>query len=287
MAKILITGSEGQLGNSLRKLAPEYPGIDFIYTDIGELDITNEEKCKQLFLEVQPDFVINCAAYTAVDQAETDSGTCFLLNADAVQQLSEAAKTAGAKLIHISTDYIFSGRQYFPYTESDIPDPESVYGQSKLKGEELIRDEDHVMIIRTSWLYSVFGRNFFKTMYALTSREKEVRVIFDQTGTPTLASDLASAIMQIISAILDKAKSFVPGIFHFSSEGVASWYDFAFEINRLAGHNARLLPVETTEFPLPARRPFYSVLNKKKIKETYHIEIPHWKDSLMIMYERI
>ena len=183
MAKILITGSDGQLGSSLRKLAPGYSGIDFVYTDIQDLDITNAAECNRFVQSEKPDFIINCAAYTAVDQAESDADNCFRLNADAVKYLSDAAKNVDARFFHLSTDYVFSGRHYFPYKEDNITDPESVYGQSKLKGEDLIKDEDHVLIIRTSWLFSVYGRNFFKTMYRMTSEREEVRVVFDQTGT--------------------------------------------------------------------------------------------------------
>jgi len=285
MAKILLTGADGQLGHSLRKLASNYSSFEFVYTDVAELDITDALACNRFMQTEKPDFIINCAAYTAVDRAEEDSGTCFRLNADAVCNLNEAAKAVQARLIHISTDYVFSGRHYLPYGETDIPDPESVYGQSKLKGEDRIRDEDHVLIIRTSWLYSVYGHNFFKTMHRLTSDKEEVRVIYDQTGTPTWATDLARAIMQIVTSSLDDHDAFVPGIFHFSSEGIASWYDFAREIGTLSGHEARIVPVETSEFPLPAPRPFYSVLNKRKIKEIYHIDIPHWKDSLSACIE--
>ncbi len=280
MTKILITGSKGQLGQSLKELAPAYPRIHFIFTDIEELDITRPEECNRIAGAEKPVFIINCAAYTSVDQAETDPGKCFSINAGAVKNLSDAAKSAGAWFIHVSTDYVFSGRQYIPYTESDIPDPESVYGLSKLKGEELIRDEPHVLIIRTSWLYSVHGQNFFKTMFRLTSEKEELKVVSDQAGTPTWAHDLASAIMEIVNAVLTDPGKFVPGIFHYSSEGLTSWYDFALEIRNMSGHHARIQPITTPEFPLPAPRPFYSVLNKKKIKEIYHIGVPHWKDSL-------
>ncbi len=282
MAKILITGSNGQLGISLKEKARLYPGIQFVYTDLNELDITNHAECHQYISTLNPDFIINCAAYTAVDKAETDVENCYLLNAEAVKSLSDAAKLSNARLIHISTDYVFSGRHFIPYHETDIPDPESVYGQSKLKGEESILGEDHVIIIRTSWLYSVHGHNFFRTMHRLTNGQEVVRVIYDQTGTPTYAPDLANVILQIVDASLEDRASFFPGIYHYSAEGITSWYDFACEIAALSGHKATIIPVDTSSFPLPAPRPFYSVLNKMKIKEIYSIEIPHWKESLSV-----
>ncbi len=282
MARILITGANGQLGNSLRMLTGDHPGIEFVFTDVEELDITREEECVRVAQQEKPDFIVNCAAYTAVDNAESDPDTCFLLNAEAVKNLSDAAKSIDARIIHLSTDYVFSGRHFKPYTEEDLPDPDSVYGQSKLSGEELIREEKHAMIIRTSWLYSVYGRNFFKTMHRLTAGKQTLQVICDQTGTPTYAPDLAGAILEIIQASLKNPELYVPGIYHYSSEGVASWYDFAWEIGRMAGHGAEIIPVKTSDYPLPAPRPFYSVLNKTRIKEIYHIRIPHWKESLSV-----
>lgn len=280
--KILVTGSNGQLGNELRKLAEQYSFFDFIFTDVAELDITNLQAIKQLFREENPDYLINCAAYTAVDKAESDSAKATLINQVAALNLAQACVEFDTKLIHISTDYVFDGTNHKPYKETDKLNPQSVYGFTKASGEKSILDEmtSGYIIIRTSWLYSTFGNNFVKTMIKLGKERDSLNVIFDQAGTPTYAGDLASGIMQIIDKIEKKEVKFVSGIYHYSNEGITSWYDFATEIMQLANIDCKILPIEAKDYPTPAKRPFYSVLNKSKIKNTFSIEIPHWKESL-------
>ncbi len=280
MTKILVCGAKGQLGSSIRELAENYSQFSFDFTDYEELNILDPLALNLYMKETNPSFIINCAAYTLVDKAETDQEKAFQLNAEAVKNLIGAVNMVDAKLIHISTDYVFNGRNHLPYKETDMPDPDSVYGLSKLKGEMYLSGLSSSIIIRTSWLYSNFGHNFLKTVLRLGNEKEEIRMIFDQIGTPTFAGDLAGAILQIIKITAKDSLKFISGVYHFSNEGVASWYDFAKEIIDLGGLKARVLPIETTEYPLPAPRPQYSVLNKKKIKDTFGIEIRHWKDAL-------
>ena len=273
---ILITGSNGQLGNEMRVIAAQYPAINFIFTDIAELDLTNMEALQQFFTQNKPQIVVNCAAYTAVDKAEEDVDLCYLVNKTAVENLAKACAANQAKLLHVSTDYVFDGSSYVPYTEDMPVCPTSVYGKSKLAGEEVaMANCAQTAIIRTSWLYSSFGNNFVKTMIKLGTERDRLTVIFDQVGTPTYAADLAQAIMQIAVS-----ETFVPGIYHFSNEGVCSWYDFTKKIHKLSNIQCEVLPIETKDYPTKTPRPHYSVLNKAKIKSTYHIAIPHWEDSL-------
>ena len=273
---ILITGSNGQLGNEMRVIAAQYPAINFIFTDIAELDLTNMEALQQFFTQNKPQIVVNCAAYTAVDKAEEDVDLCYLVNKTAVENLAKACAANQVKLLHVSTDYVFDGSSFVPYTEDMPVCPTSVYGKSKLAGEEVaMANCAQTAIIRTSWLYSSFGNNFVKTMIKLGTERDRLTVIFDQVGTPTYAADLAQAIMQI--AVYE---TFVPGIYHFSNEGVCSWYDFTKKIHKLSNIQCEVLPIETKDYPTKTPRPHYSVLNKAKIKSTYHIAIPHWEDSL-------
>jgi len=280
MTKILVCGAKGQLGSSLREFKSNFPVFQFDFTDVEELDILDSATLDLYVKETRPDFIVNCAAYTLVDKAETEEEKAFLLNAEAVKNLHTAAHQCNAKLIHISTDYVFNGRNHLPYKETDIPDPDSVYGISKLKGEMYLGDSSTSMIIRTSWLYSQYGHNFMKTVFRLGNEKEEIKMVFDQIGTPTFAGDLADAILQIIQLVSTDESRFVPGVYHYSNEGVASWYDFAKEIIDLAGLKTRILPIETQDYPLPAPRPQYSVLNKKKIRDTYGIKVRHWKDAL-------
>lgn len=280
MKNILICGAKGQLGSSFRELAVDFPEFSFDFTDIEELDILDSVSLNLYVKETHPDFIINCAAFTLVDKAETDREKAFLLNAEAVKNLLKATSQIDAKLIHISTDYVFNGKSYLPYKESDIPDPDSVYGLSKLKGEIYLVNSPSAIIIRTSWLYSNYGHNFMKTVLRLGKEKEEIRIIFDQVGTPTFAGDLAEAIVQIVKITSEDYSLFIPGVYHYSNEGVASWYDFAKEIIDLAGLKTRVLPIETYEYLLPAPRPQYSVLNKKKIRDTFGISTRHWKDAL-------
>jgi len=280
MVKILVCGSRGQLGSSLKDIENNYPLFNFSFTDVEELDILDVFSLSQYVKTQRPDYIINCAAYTAVEKAETDKERAFQVNAEAVNNLLNAANVCNARLIHISTDYVFSGRNHIPYNESDVTDPDSVYGLSKLKAEMHLENSENAIVIRTSWLYSQYGHNFLKTVLRLGSTLDEIRMVFDQVGTPTFAGDLADVILKIISISSEKPEKFVSGIYHYSNEGVASWYDFASEISLLRGLKAKVFPIETYEYPLPAPRPQYSVLNKRKIKDTYSIVIPHWKESL-------
>ena len=273
---ILITGANGQLGNEVTLLADTYPNHTFHFTDVQELDICHEQAVNDYVEQQQIDLIVNCAAYTAVDKAEDDVTFCDKLNHIAPGYLAHAAQKRGAAMIQVSTDYVFNGNTYIPYVETDATFPESVYGSTKLAGEEaVLKGCERSMVIRTSWLYSTFGNNFVKTMLRLGRERDKLGVIFDQVGTPTNARDLALAIFAAIN------KGIVPGIYHFSNEGVCSWYDFTVAIHRMAGINGcQVLPLHTADYPTKAKRPRYSVLDKTKIKETYAIEIPHWEESL-------
>lgn len=285
---ILVTGAYGQLGREIRELSNLYPTHKFFFTDVDSLDITSETAVQKYFKKNNPDFVINCAAYTAVDKAESNAESARLINAVAPGFLAKAARNSGAGMIHISTDYVFNGDSFLPYVENDPVKPQGVYGQTKLEGEERTQQENkNTMIIRTSWLYSSFGNNFVKTMLRLGQEREILKVVFDQVGTPTYAGDLAGAVLQIAETYQKEKGRFVPGIYHYSNEGVASWYDFARAVFELAGINCNVLPVLSEEFPTAARRPHYSVLNKSKIKTTFNLEIPYWKDSLKICIKKL
>lgn len=286
--KILVTGAYGQLGNELKELATNYPHWEFLFTDVDSLDITNEQEVDVFFSENKPVFLVNCAAYTAVDKAETEKHAALKVNASAPGILAGAAKKQKAGFIHISTDYVFDGRTFKPYEEIDSVNPESGYGKTKLAGEHSIRGVNpNALIIRTSWLYSAFGNNFVKTMLKLGQEREMLKVVYDQVGTPTYAPDLAQSILTIIEIYQNQPEKFVPGIYHYSNEGVASWYDFAKAIFELAQINCKVLPVLSEEFPTAAKRPHYSVLNKSKIKATFNLEIPYWKESLKICINKL
>lgn len=276
--RVLITGANGQLGTAIRKESQNFESLNFYYTDIEETDISSKESVGSAFEKYSPNIVVNCAAYTAVDRAEDEREKAYTLNAQAPANLAEQCKTKNIKLIHISTDYVFDGKGNTPYMETDKVNPLSVYGQSKLKGEELAMAYGNTMVIRTSWLYSAYGNNFMKTILKYGNERPELRVVFDQTGTPTLANDLAIAILQIVQKT---DKLFVPEIFHFSNQGVCSWYDFAYEIITQAGFSTKIVPITTNEYPTKAIRPQYSVLNKQKITNLLEVEIPHWRQSLV------
>jgi dTDP-4-dehydrorhamnose reductase len=279
--KILITGAYGQLGNEIKVLSVAFPGWQFLFTDVDTLDITNESALEIWFQMNKPGFVVNCAAYTAVDKAETDVETANKVNALAPKLLGKYSKKFDAKLIHISTDYVFDGEAFSPYSETDPVNPKSVYGETKLQGEQNCFEENpESVIIRTSWLYSSFGNNFVKTMLRLGVERGQLKVVFDQVGTPTYAADLANAILSVIQISEKVPEKFVPGIYHYSNEGVASWYDFAKAIFEISGVKCDVSPVRSVEFPTPAKRPNYSVMDKSKIKNTFGITIPFWRDSL-------
>lgn len=277
MSTILVTGANGQLGNEMRNLSGNDRANRYIFTDVQELDITDPARVQAFLSENAVDFVVNCAAYTAVDKAESEIELCRKINAFAVENLAKASAATGAKMIHVSTDYVYSGTHYMPYVESDAVAPTSVYGVTKLEGEQLLLAANPAsVILRTSWLYSPYSNNFVKTMLRLGREREKLSVVFDQVGTPTYAADLAAAIVTILNA-----PEFVPGIYNFSNEGVCSWYDFTLTIHRMAGiDTCRVSPIDTADYPSAATRPFYSVMNKKKIKATYGVEIPHWEESL-------
>ena len=275
---ILITGSKGQLGSEFRELAPQYPQHQFFLTDVDELDITHSEKVYKFMKSNKIECVVNCAGYTQVDQAEDDKPGATLLNSTATKYLAEASSRVGALLIHISTDYVFEGKNFKPYTESDTANPKSIYGKTKLDGEiEVMFNAKRAIIIRTSWLYSAYGHNFVKTILEKAKTEKVLKIIFDQIGTPTYARDLARVILDIIPKVPSKVRG---EIYNFSNEGVASWYDFAKAIIEIKGLDCKVLPILTKDFPQNAQRPQYSVLNKSRIKKDFGVEIPYWRDSL-------
>ena len=286
---VLVTGANGQLGQSIQFIANQYPNIQFIYTDYQELDITNFESCHTVFAKYKPQFCINTAAYTAVDKAESESDKAHLINAVGPENLAKVCKEFNTILVHISTDFIFDGTSKVPYLETDIPNPKSIYGQTKLDGEIAIQKnwEKH-FIVRTSWVYSQFANNFMKTMLRLASERDNLSVVNDQIGTPTNAVDLAEVLMVIIVSSFKFASpvrfhsgqvsSF--GIYNFSNEGQCSWYDFANEIFHQKGIKIDLKPIPTSAYPTPAKRPAYSVLDKTKIKNTFNLEIKNWQMSL-------
>lgn len=274
---VLITGCRGQLGSEIQHLAPTMPeDIQFIFTDKEELDITNRNDVYNFVEQNKVSVIVNCAAYTAVDKAETDVELAEILNHIAPTYLAEAIDSIGGSMIQISTDYVFDGNNCRPYNEDDITNPQSVYGRTKLAGEEgVIRSCVGAMVIRTSWLYSTYGNNFVKTMIRLGKEREQLGVVADQVGTPTYARDLAMVIMTILK------NGIVPGVYHYSNEGVTSWYDFTKSIHRLAGiSDCKVSPIKSEDYPVAAVRPHYSVFDKTKIKTTFNIDIPWWEDSL-------
>jgi dTDP-4-dehydrorhamnose reductase len=274
--KILVTGANGQVGRELQALQSAYPQLQFHFFTKEDLNITDLASVEAIFKQVQPDYCINCAAYTAVDKAEIEKETAFLINQTGTKNLALVSKHLGTKFIHISTDYVFDGNGSEPYKEDHPVDPQNVYGASKLKGEEeaLSKNPDSI-IIRTAWVYSEFGNNFVKTMIRLMQSKEEIGVVADQQGSPTYAADLAKAILSIVNS-----KKWVTGIYHYSNEGVITWYDFAIAIQRYIQSSCRVNAIPTSAYPTPAKRPAYSVLNKEKIKSTFDISIPDWEKSL-------
>ncbi|WP_150465536.1 dTDP-4-dehydrorhamnose reductase [Francisella sp. SYW-2] len=287
--KVLVTGSNGQLGSELKELVSnsklEIQNYTFIFADSKSLDITDHEAVKQFTIDNDIRVIINCAAYTAVDKAESDIEKADKINHLAVANIAKIAKEYDIKLVHVSTDYVFDGHNYRPYLEGDQTNPQGVYGATKLAGEQAILDinpKDSI-IIRTSWVYSYYGNNFVKTMLRLGRERDSLGVIYDQVGTPTYAKDLAKAILDILPKIQNSKFK----IYNYSNEGVTSWYDFAKEIMSIAKIDCQISPIETVDYPTPAKRPHYSVLNKSKIKSDFDIKIPYWKDSLKDCITRI
>ena len=285
MIKVLVTGSKGQLGSEIRSLSPLYSGLDIVFTDIDELDITNLREIEKFFNRHEFQALINCAGYTAVDKAEDEAELALQVNGEAVQFLASVCTKNHCYPIHISTDYVFCGSQSRPYKEEDIPDPATEYGKSKLLGERYFYDiAKKGLIIRTSWLYSTFGNNFVKTILNNGRRAEELRVVSDQVGSPTYARDLASHLLEVLPRAMAGESN---GIYHYSNEGVCSWFDLALETVRMAGLKCRVVAVNSTEYPTKALRPFYSVLDKSKFKKDFGINLPHWKDSLKACIEAL
>jgi len=279
---VLVTGANGQLGQSLQHIAPNYPEIKWVFCSSNELDITNPFRCEEDFEHYQPDYCINTAAYTAVDKEESEPEQADLINAVGAKNIAEVCKKYQTILLHISTDFVFDGTKNCPYTEEDSPNPTGVYGLTKLKGEQAIQKiwEKH-LIIRTSWVYSPFGNNFMKTMLRLANDRESLSVVNDQIGTPTNAVDLAEVLLKIISTNNQQPTTNNYGIYHFSNEGQCSWYDFAKKIFQLNHIEIDLKSIPTTSFPTPAKRPSFSVLDKTKIKTTFGLNIKNWEESLI------
>jgi len=287
MKNILVTGANGQLGQALKKIAADYPAFSFIYTDFNELDITSEEAVRHFFSQQEIHALVNCAAYTAVDKAESDEDLAFKLNFQAVLNLATVCQEYNTQLLHISTDYVFNGESNVPYTEESDANPSSIYGSSKLRGEAAaVGSNPDTIVIRTSWLYSEFGVNFVKRMRELMQEKEHLNVVFDQTGTPTYAVDLAKTILTVLTKVWDAPGNY-GGVYHYSNEGVTSWYDFAVAIREITGASCTVAPITSDKYPTPAKRPAYSVMNKQKIKDTFGLQIPYWRDSLQVCIKNL
>lgn len=274
--KILVTGANGQLGREIHNLSSAYPQFDYIFLPRDELAIENAESVKLFFTKNRPQYCINCAAYTAVDKAESEKQLAFIINSEAVGVLAAVCKEYSCRFIHISTDYVFDGTASAPYKEEAATNPQSIYGASKLEGEKkALEYNPDTIIIRTSWVYSEFGKNFVKTMLKLMNEKEEINVVCDQYGSPTYATDLAEMILQIIAS-----ENWQPGVYHYSNDGVISWYDFALMIKELSGSKCKVKPISTSQYPTPAKRPAYSVLDKTKIQKDFGIVLKNWKVSL-------
>jgi dTDP-4-dehydrorhamnose reductase len=286
MEKIWVTGSRGQLGTELHLQHAKLPGCSFIFTDIEELDLLQKKQVQKFFQKEKPDYIINCAAYTAVDKAEEEPEKAFLLNYGIPAHLAELTATNDCRVIHMSTDYVFDGSKQQPYTENDTPNPQSVYAKSKYAGEMEILKNAGNLIIRTSWLYSIHGQNFMKTVLKLGKEKDEIAMVNDQIGTPTSAVDLSGAILYVLNQLIFK-KMNIGGIYHYSNEGQCSWFEFASKIVQFTGSRCTVKPILTEEYPLPAKRPSYSVMDKSKIRNDFSISIPDWVTSLEICLKQL
>ena len=288
LKQVLVTGSAGQLGQSIQSISNDCSGVQFTFVDIEALDLCNETAITAYFKNKQFNVILNCAAYTAVDKAESDPELVDKINHLAVKQLAEIAKQQNAVFIHVSTDYVFNGQNHKPYVETDPADPQGVYGITKLNGELAFKAiGSKGCIIRTSWVYSEYGSNFVKTMQRLGSDRDSINVIFDQIGSPTYAGDLARAILDIIQSERLSSSDLELQVYHYSNEGVCSWYDFAKTIFEFSNIDCNVNPIETKDYPTPAKRPHYSLLNKAKIKQAFELEVPYWKDSLQKCIKRL
>ena len=282
--KVLITGAQGQLGNEFRFLSFTHPQFAFIFSDVDTLDITKMSAVTKFFAKHTPQYVVNCAAYTAVDRAETDVKLATRINVDGAKNLAKACQATGAGLVHISTDYVYHNTQNTPFKEGDKVSPKGVYAKTKLRGDvAALKFCERTVVVRTSWVYGIYGHNFVKTMLRLGKERDELNVVFDQIGTPTNARDLAKAVLHIIADINNKivTPEEARGVFHYSNEGVTSWYDFTKAIFDIRGVTCNVQPIESSAYPTPAARPHFSVLNKAKIKAVFGLKIPHWRDSLV------
>lgn len=281
--KILVTGAGGQLGSEIQVLRERHPSFEFLFVDKDEMPLDQPETIGSFIAELRPDWVISCGAYTAVDKAETEKELAFTINGDAAGAIAAGCSAVGARLIHISTDYVFDGNSAIPLKEEDATGPINIYGASKLKGEQLaLQYNPETIIIRTAWVYSEFGHNFVKTMIRLMREKPSLTVIDDQVGSPTYAADLASVILQIVTS-----PKWVPGVYHYSNEGRISWYEFALAIKEITGSGCLVHPIPTSQYPTPARRPHYSLLDKRKIKFTYGVDVPDWRTSLVSCIARL
>ncbi len=285
---VLITGANGQLGKEIKTAALSFPQFDFVFLTKEDLPIDQPARVQDYVENLMPAFCINCAAYTAVDKAETERDTAMRVNAEATGLLASICKSVNARFVHISTDYVFDGTSTVPYKETDTTNPVNYYGLTKLKGEELaLYNNSDTVIIRTSWVYSEYGNNFVKTMIRLMKERDSLNVVSDQKGSPTYAADLANAILEIISQSAQENVAWKPGIFHYSNEGIISWYDFAVTIKRLTGSRCLVNPIPTASYPTPAKRPAYSVFDKRKIQSTWNLQISDWKESLATAINRL
>lgn len=282
MKKLLISGANGQLGRELaEKKSPD--GIEMIFLDREAMDFLKPEKFKEIFDHYRPDYFINCAAYTAVDKAEEDKETCMQVNGHSLKQLAIETKRRGCKLIHISTDYVFDGMSPVPYNTDDQPKPLNSYGASKLLGERLAQENDpYCVIVRTAWVYSIFGNNFVKTMLRLLSSRDQISVVSDQTGSPTYAADLAEALLTVILS-----PKWSPGIYHYTNSGKISWFDFAEAVRESLQSSCKIIPITTSEYPTAAKRPMFSLLNSEKIVDDYGVKLYPWRDRLALMLSKL